>query len=91
MGRHLSERQTIRAGDDFRVAGKRPSVHHDRVAGVAGGILGTTFHCDAFELLFWELFDVNLCSLFGVRLGHGGAGGVVGRDSGYCVITLPAA
>jgi hypothetical protein len=27
--------------------------------------------------------------LFGVTLGHAGAGGVVGRDSGYCVITLP--
>jgi hypothetical protein len=34
-------------------------------------------------LLFWELF--------GVKLGRAGAGGVVGRDSGYCVITLPAA
>ena len=42
-------------------------------------------------LLFWELFGVNLCSLFGVKLGHAGAGGVVGRDSGYCVNTLPAA
>jgi hypothetical protein len=29
------------------------------------------------------LFGVNLCSLFGVKLGHAGAGGVVGRDSGY--------
>jgi hypothetical protein len=29
----------------------------------------------------WELFGV----------GHGGAGGVVDRDSGYCVITLAAA
>jgi hypothetical protein len=37
----------------------------------------------ALKLLFWELF--------GVKLGHAGAGGVVGRDSGYCVITLPAA
>jgi hypothetical protein len=43
------------------------------------------------NLLFWELFGVNLCSLFGVKLGHAGAGGVVGRGSGYCVITLPAA
>jgi hypothetical protein len=42
-------------------------------------------------MLFWELFAVNLCSLFGVKLGHAGAGGVGGRDSGYCVITLPAA
>jgi hypothetical protein len=37
------------------------------------------------------IFGVNLCSLFGVKLGYAGAGGVVGRDSGYCVITLPAA
>jgi hypothetical protein len=43
------------------------------------------------RVLFWELSGVNLCSLFGVKLGHAGAGGVVGRDSGYCVITLPAA
>jgi hypothetical protein len=42
------------------------------------------------KVLFWELFGVNLCSLFGVKLGHAGAGGVVGGDSGYCVITLPA-
>jgi hypothetical protein len=35
------------------------------------------------KVLFWELFGVNL--------GQAGAGGVGGRDSGYCVITLPAA
>jgi hypothetical protein len=46
--------------------------------------LGISLH----NMLFWELFGVNLCSLFGVKLGHAGAGGVVGRDSGYCVITL---
>jgi hypothetical protein len=40
-------------------------------------------------LLSELLFGVNLCSLFGVTLEHAGAGGVVGRDSGYCVITLP--
>jgi hypothetical protein len=34
-------------------------------------------------LLFWELFGVNLCSLFGLKLGHAGAGGAVGSDSGY--------
>jgi hypothetical protein len=27
-----------------------------------------------FEVLFWELFGVNLCSLFGVKLGHAGTG-----------------
>jgi hypothetical protein len=32
--------------------------------------------------LFWELFGVNLPWLFGVKLGHAGAGGVVGRGSG---------
>jgi hypothetical protein len=38
-----------------------------------------------------EIRDKDLWSPFGVKLGHAGAGGVVGRDSGYCVITLPAA
>src|ERR1700761_6726693 len=33
-------------------------------------------------VLFWELFGANPCSLFGVKPGRAGAGGVVGRDSG---------
>jgi hypothetical protein len=44
-------------------------------------------------MLFWILEIIWRKSLLaswrkGVKLGHAGAGGVVGGDSGYCVITL---